>query len=494
VDARKGIVTQTRRHLRIAALLGIRAAVLVVNKMDLISYEEHRFREIEGDFLNIAGALEMTETQAIPISALEGLNVVKRSAETQWYRGPSLLEHLEATPIRTEAPPMFAMPVQWVNRGAGDFRGFSGTITSGRGSPGDRVTVLPGRGTAEIERIVGFDGNLPSAAAGESVTLTLTKPLDCARGDVIATAEHALEVADQLEATIIWMDEEPLLPGRAYQLKLGTKTVGVSVTSIKYLTDIDSGNRLAAKTIEMNQIAVATLALDQPVVFTPYRQSKGLGSFILIDRMTNSTAGAGLVRFALRRSSNLTWQQLSVDRTAHALIKGQRPRVVWFTGLSGAGKSTIANLLEQKLHNLGRHTFLLDGDNLRQGLSRDLGFSDADRVENIRRAGEVAKLMADAGLIVLCAFISPFRAERRLVRSMMAEDEFIEVFVDVPLDEAERRDPKGLYRKARRGEILNFTGIGSAYEAPETTEIRIDTTLLSAEEAADLVLREIVGS
>jgi bifunctional enzyme CysN/CysC len=492
VDARKGIVRQTRRHLRIATLLGVRSAVLVVNKMDLISYDESRFSEIEAEFAILISELGLTRSTAIPVAATLGSNVACTCAETPWYRGPSLLRYLEGVPVDEALDAEFVMPVQWVNRTSSDFRGLCGLIASGTLAPGDQVTVLPGGQVSRVERIIDLEGDLVEAVAGESVTLSLTDALDCARGHVLAAPGNSLEVADRMEATIIWMHDAPLLPGRSYYLKVGTATLGASVTTVKHRIDIDTGAEIAATTLQLNDIGVVHVALDRPIAFKPYAESRDLGGFILIDRISNATSGAGLIRGALRRSADLTWQQSSVRREDRALLKAQRPKVVWFTGLSGAGKSTIANLVETKLHVLGKHTFLLDGDNLRHGLNKNLGFSDVDRVENIRRSGEVARLMADAGLIVLCAFISPFRAERRMVRSMFSKDEFIEVFVDVPLEEAERRDPKGLYRRARSGEIPNFTGIGSAYEVPESADIRISTVQASAEEAAELVLRQIL--
>jgi bifunctional enzyme CysN/CysC len=463
--------------------------VLVVNKMDLAGYAEERFRAIEAEFRQAAAGFD--QLHAIPVSAVHGDNLVARSEAMPWYTGSTLIEHLETVEVPEDSSAGFRMPVQWVNRAPG-FRGFAGTVASGAARPGDPVRVIPGGRTSPIERIVTMDGDQEEAAAGQSVTFTLADDIDCGRGSVIAAADEAPEVADQFEATIVWMDEEPLLPGRSYLLKLGTAEVGASVTDLKHQLDIDSGEPLPARTLELNGIGVANIALDRPVAFEPYAVSRTLGGFILVDRISNATAGAGMIHFALRRAHNIQWQHLEVDRAAHAALKRQQPKVVWFTGLSGAGKSTIANLVEKKLHHLGRHTFLLDGDNLRHGLNRDLGFSDADRVENVRRAGEVARLMADAGLIVLCAFISPFRAERRMVRELMPEGDFIEVFVDVPLAEAERRDPKGLYRKARSGVLPNFTGIDSPYEVPEYAEIRIDTTAFSAEEAADLIVKAVL--
>jgi len=488
VDARKGIVRQTRRHLWIAALMGIPRAVMAVNKMDLIGHEEDQFRGIEAEFREIGVKLGFTEAMAVPVSALDGGNVAKPSADLAWFKGPTLLSYLETAPARSEASERFRMPVQWVNRTAPDFRGFAGTIASGLIRPGDGVRILPGAGNTRVELIVSLGGNLEQAVADQSVTLTFCDQVDCARGNLIVAADDPLEAADQFEAAIVWMDEQPLLPGRSYLLKIGAATVGAVVTELKYEIDVESGEHVAAKTLTFNGIGVANLALDQPLGFTSYSENRALGGFILIDRISNATAGAGMINFALRRSQNVHWQHISVDRDAHAALKGQRSKVVWLTGLSGAGKSTIGNLVEKKLHALGRHSFLLDGDNLRHGLNKDLGFSDADRVENIRRAGEVAKIMADAGLIVLCAFISPFRAERRMIREMLPPGDFIEVFLDVPLEEAERRDPKGLYRKARAGLLPNFTGIDSPYEAPEHAELRLDTTVVSAEAAADLIV------
>ena len=486
VDARKGIVTQTRRHLHLAQLVGIRSLVLVVNKMDLVGFDQARFAAIEAEFRELASGFQ--EAVAIPLSAFRGDNLVNPSSNMSWHQGPTLLQHLETVTIPEPPQRPFRMPVQWVNRASADFRGFAGRVASGSIAPGAAVRILPGGATTTIERIVTMDGDLDSAPTGQSVTLTLVDERDCARGSVIADAADPPEVADQFEATIVWMDEEPLLPGRSYLLKIGTATVGATVTDLKHQIDIDTGEPVPAKTLELNGIGIANISLDRAIPFESYEQSRELGGFILIDRISNATAGAGMIHFALRRAHNIHWQHLEVDRSAHAALKLQRPKVAWFTGLSGSGKSTIANLVEKKLHHLGRHTFLLDGDNLRHRLNRDLGFSDADRVENIRRAGEVARLMADAGLIVLCAFISPFRAERRMVRDLMEEGEFLEVFVDAPLAEAERRDPKGLYRKARAGELPNFTGIDSPYEEPENAEIRIDTLATSPEAAADLIV------
>jgi bifunctional enzyme CysN/CysC len=493
VDARKGVVTQTRRHSCLVHLLGIRQILVAVTKMDLVDYDEARFAEVVQGYGELARLVGIDRFGAIPVSGLHGDNIASPSERTPWYRGGTLIEHLEAAPVAaaSDAAP-FRMPVQWVNRPSHDFRGFAGMVASGSVAPGDPVRILPSGRETQVDRIVALGGDAGDAVAGQSVTLTLADEVDCSRGDLIAAAADPPEVADQFEATIVWMDEEAMLPGRSYLLKLAAATAVATVTGLKHRIDIESFAEVPATTLELNGIGVATLALDRPVAFEPYENSRELGGFILIDRISNATVGAGMIRFALRRAHNIHWQRLEIGRQAHAAQKGQRPRVVWFTGLSGAGKSTIANLVEKKLHHLGRHTFLLDGDNVRHGLNRDLGFTDADRVENVRRVGEVARLMADAGLIVLCAFISPFRAERRMVRALMPEGEFVEVHVDAPLAEAEKRDVKGLYRKARAGALPNFTGIDSPYEEPEAPEIRIDTTAMSPEDAAELVVEHLL--
>ncbi|HWT11295.1 MAG TPA: sulfate adenylyltransferase subunit CysN [Allosphingosinicella sp.] len=494
IDARKGVLTQTRRHSYLAHLLGIRNVVLAVNKMDLIGYDEQRFGEIVADYRAFAGELGLADFTAIPLSGLRGDNVTSPSPRMAWYEGPTLIRHLEEVPLEEEALQRapFRLPVQWVNRPSHDFRGFCGLIASGRVRPGDKVRLLPSGRTSSVGRIVAMDGDLDVAAAGQSVTIVLADEVDCSRGDVIAAADSPLEVSDQFEATLVWMDEEAMLPGRGYWLKAGCATVGASVTEIKHQINVNTLEELPAKTLELNAIGIVNLALNWPIPFEPFEVNRDLGGFILIDRLTNATVGAGMIRYALRRSHNIHWQHLEVTREAHSALKGQKPKVVWFTGLSGAGKSTIANLVEKKLHRLGRHTFLLDGDNVRHGLNKDLGFTDADRVENIRRIGEVARLMADAGLIVLCAFISPFRAERRMVREMLPAGEFAEVFVDTPLGEAERRDAKGLYAKARSGALPNFTGIDSPYEPPEQAEIRIDTMAMTPEEAAEHIVQSLL--
>jgi bifunctional enzyme CysN/CysC len=490
IDARKGVLTQTRRHSFLVGLIGIRKVVLAVNKMDLVGYDQAVFDRIAKDYRAFAGEIGLTDVLAIPISGLKGDNITSASEMTPWYRGPTLIQHLESVEIdetRLQGQPL-RMPVQWVNRPNLDFRGFAGEVASGAVRPGERVRILPSGRESRVARIVTKDGDLDLAVAGQSITLTLEDEVDCSRGDVIVAADAPAEVADQFETTIVWMAEEPLLPGRPYWLKIGAKTVSATVTAPKYKINVNTLEHLAARQLELNEIGVCNLSLDQPVAFDPYAENHDTGGFILIDRITNGTVGAGMITFALRRAQNIHWQALDVTKATRAGAKGQRPAVLWFTGLSGAGKSAIANLVEKKLQAMGRHTYLLDGDNVRHGLNRDLGFTDADRVENIRRVAEVARLMADAGLIVLVSFISPFRSERRLARDLMPAGEFLEVFVDTPLEVAEARDVKGLYAKARRGELKNFTGIDSPYEAPEHPEIRVDTTQLSAAEAAELIV------
>ncbi|HTX48845.1 MAG TPA: adenylyl-sulfate kinase, partial [Caulobacteraceae bacterium] len=495
IDARKGVLTQTRRHSFLVSLIGIRQIVLAVNKMDLVGYDQAVFQKIVDDYGAFAAEIGLANIFAIPISGLRGDNITALSERTPWYAGPSLMQHLETVEIdetRLQAGPL-RLPVQWVNRPNLDFRGFAGEIASGRVRPGDRVRILPSGRESFIARIVTKDGDLEEAVAGQSVTVTLSDEVDCSRGDVIAAADTPPEVADQFETTVVWMAEEPLLSGRPYWLKIGTKTVSATVTELKYKINVNTLEHLAAKQLELNEIAVCNVSLDQAIAFDPYAENHDTGGFILIDRITNGTVGAGMIRFALRRAQNIHWQALDVTKESRASAKGQTPAVLWFTGLSGAGKSTIANLVEKKLHAMGRHTYILDGDNVRHGLNRDLGFTDADRVENIRRVAEVAKLMADAGLIVLVSFISPFRSERRLARDLMPEGEFIEVFVDTPLAVAEARDVKGLYKKARAGELKHFTGIDSPYEAPEHPEIRVDTTRLTPAEAAELIVERMDG-
>jgi bifunctional enzyme CysN/CysC len=499
IDARKGVLTQTRRHSFLAHLIGIRHIVLAVNKMDLVGYDQAKFDDIVAEYREFATSIGIDAFTAIPISGFKGDNITATSANTPWYTGPALIAHLEDVPVGGEdADRAFRMPVQWVNRPNLDFRGFAGTIASGTIRPGDKVRVLPSGRTSSVARIVAFDGDLVEAGRDQSVTLTLADEIDCSRGDVIVAAGDPPEVADQFGATIVWMDQQPLLPGRSYWLKLGTQTVSATIREPEHAIDVNTLARLSTKTLALNDIGVAEIATDRGVVFEPYTDggtspNRDLGGFILIDKITNATVAAGMIDRALRRAQNVHWQAVEITREAHAAQKGQNSRLLWFTGLSGSGKSTIANLVEKKLHAMGKHSFLLDGDNIRHGLNRDLGFSDADRVENIRRVGQVAKLMTDAGLIVLTAFISPFRAEREMVRSMVPEGEFFEIHIDTPLEEAERRDVKGLYKKARAGEISDFTGISSPYEAPVNPEIRIDTTRTSPEEAAELIIEHILG-
>jgi bifunctional enzyme CysN/CysC len=492
VDARKGVLTQTRRHAYLVSLLGVRHLILAVNKMDLVDGAQAVFDAIVAEFTAFAAKLGRTEVHAVPLSALRGDNVLSAGALTPWYDGPPLMTLLERLPVGDDlAAGPFRLPVQWVNRPGPDFRGFAGLIAAGSVAPGDAVKVLPGGAVSRVARLVTADGDLDRAVAGQSVTLTLTDEIEVSRGAVLAAADAPLEVADQFEATLVWMDEEPLLPGRPYLIRLGTRQAGVQVTDLKHRVNVNTLEPQPATRLELNAIAVAKLSLDAPVAFAPYPENRDLGGFILIDRISNRTVGAGMIRFALRRAHNLHWQALSVDKAARAALKRQTGVVVWFTGLSGAGKSTIADLVEKRLHALGRHTYLLDGDNVRHGLNRDLGFTDEDRVENIRRVAEVARLMVDAGLIVMVSFISPFRAERRLARDLMGPGEFVEVHVDTPLAVAEQRDVKGLYRKARDGQLKNFTGIDSPYEPPEAAEIVIDTTRESPEAAAERIVARL---
>ncbi|MBC7770258.1 MAG: sulfate adenylyltransferase subunit CysN [Phycisphaerales bacterium] len=493
IDARKGVLTQTRRHAFIASLMGVKQVVLAITKMDLIGYARERYDEIVADFVELAGALDLPRLAAIPVSGVSGDNVATRSAATPWYDGPTLIELLESAEPRESdrADKPLRMAVQSVVRPDQDFRGFAGRLSSGAAKPGDAVRILPSGRTAKIARIVTADGDLERAVAGQSVTLTLDHEVDCSRGDVIAAADAPCEIADQFQASIIWMSDTPLYPGRRYTMKIGAAQANATITEIRHAFDIDTFQQTPAKQLEPNAIGVCNISLDRDIPFDPFEQNRETGGFILIDQDTNETAGAGLIHFALRRAHNVHWQALEIDRDAHAAIKAQRPAILWFTGLSGAGKSTIANLVEKRLVSLGRHTVLLDGDNIRHGLNRDLGFTQADRVENIRRVAEVAKLMADAGLIVLVAFISPFRAERELARSLAKDGEFFEVFVDVPLAVAEERDAKGLYKKARAGQLKNFTGIDSPYEAPEHAEIHIDAAITSPADAAEAIVAKI---
>ncbi len=493
VDARKGLLTQTRRHSYIVSLLGIRHVLLAVNKMDLVGYDQGVFDEIAGHYRELAGQLGIEHVTCIPLSALKGDNMLERSTATPWYSGPTLLGHLETVDVsRARRASGFRVPVQWVCRPNQDFRGFAGTVLSGPISVGDEVVVLPSSRRSRITRIVTADGDLDRAIAGRPVTITLADEIDASRGDVLAAASDPPEVADQFATHLLWLGEQPLLPGRPYWLKIGARTVGATITEIKHKIDVNTQEELAAKQLELNEVAYCNLYLDQPIAFEPYADNRTLGAYVLIDRQTNATVAAGTLAFSLRRAGNSPWQHVDVDQQARARIKHQRPRCVWFTGLSGSGKSTIANLVEKRLLALGQHTYILDGDNVRHGLNKDLGFTDADRVENIRRVAEVAKLMVDAGLIVLVSFISPFRAERQMARELFDEGEFVEVFVDTPLALAEQRDVKGLYAKARAGAIRNFTGIDSPYEIPERPDARLETANRSAEALAEQLVRSLL--
>jgi bifunctional enzyme CysN/CysC len=492
VDARKGVLRQTRRHTFLVSLLGIRTIVVAVNKLDLVGYSQEIFETIDREFRMFAARVGLDDITCIPISALYADNIVALSHRTPWFGGPTLIDHLETVVVDDGLlGSSFRFPVQWVSRSDPQFRGYAGRVVGGAVRPGDLVRVLPSGNSSTVTRVVTADGELDVAVAGQSVTINLADELDVSRGDVIAAADDPPGVADQFEAHVIWMGEHEMLPGRPYLMKIGTRTVGVAMASPKYRIDVTTLEHVAAKTLQLNEIGVCNIRLDRPVAFDPYSQNREMGGFIVIDRMTNATVGAGLLRFALRRAGNLRWQAIDVDKRARAQLKGQQPAVVWFTGVSAAGKSTIANIVERKLHERGRHTCLLDGDNVRHGLNADLGFTDADRVENIRRVAEVAALMVDAGLIVLVSFISPFQAERQLARDLVEDGEFIEVFVDTSIEVAERRDPKGLYRKARAGELANFTGIDSPYERPTHPEVHIETDLISAEDAADQVIERL---
>lgn len=494
IDARKGVLVQTRRHSFLCHQLGIRNLVLAVNKMDLIDYDETKFNAIVSDYAKFAESIGIESFNAVPISGLAGDNITSRSDNTDWYGGPVLIDLLETMQISNTASQKkpFRMPVQWVNRPNLDFRGFSGLIASGTVKPGDELRSLPSGKTSTVKSVVTMDGELDEAVAGQSITITLEEEIDCSRGDVLATADDPPEVADQFETTIVWMDDEPLVVGRGYWLKLGTQMVSVTIAEPKYEIDVNTMEHLASQTLNLNQIGVCEITTDRRIVFDPYTENRALGGFILIDKITNHTVGAGMLHFSLRRSQNVHWQPTDITRDHHASMKNQTPRVLWFTGLSGSGKSTIANEVEKKLALMNRHTFLLDGDNVRHGLNKDLGFTESDRIENIRRIGEVAKLMTDAGLIVLTAFISPFRADRQLVRDTIDGGEFIEIHVDTPLEVAEARDVKGLYKKAREGKLKNFTGIDSPYEPPESPEIRVNTVEMTPEEAADHIIAKIL--
>jgi bifunctional enzyme CysN/CysC len=494
IDARKGALTQTRRHSYLAHLIGIRNIVLAVNKMDLVDYSQSTFDRIVEEYTAFANEIGIVSFVAMPISGFRGDNITSPSVHMPWYAGKPLIAHLQSVEIDGQADreKPFRLPVQWVNRPNLDFRGFSGLIAGGAVKPGDAVRVLPSGKTSTVTRIVTLNGDLDEAVAGQSVTLCFADEIDCSRGNVISSADDPPQAADQFEATVVWMDDDPLLVGRSYWMKLATQTVSVTLQAPKYTINVNTMEHLAAKTLDLNAIGVTEITTDKQIVFEPYVDNRTLGGFILIDKITNRTVGAGMLHFSLRRAQNVHWQPTDISRDDHARMKNQTPRVLWFTGLSGSGKSTIANEVEKRLALMNRHTFLLDGDNVRHGINKDLGFTEADRIENIRRVGEMAKLMADAGLIVLTAFISPFRAERDMVRAMLAEGEFIEIFVDTPLDVAEARDVKGLYKKARAGDLKNFTGIDSPYEPPEQPEIRVNTSAMTPAEAAEHIIRKIM--
>jgi bifunctional enzyme CysN/CysC len=489
IDAHKGLLTQTRRHSHIVSLFGIRDIVLIVNKMDTVAWNEREFERIKREYLAFAARLGDANIVCIPVSALHGDNVTQPSAAMPWYRGPTLLEHLETVEITSRhAERPFRMPVQWVTRPNAQFRGYSGTVLSGKVRPGERLAVLPAGRAVEVARVVTFEKDLEEAQAGMPVTLTLNKEIDISRGDVIAADDARPMIADQFSAHVVWMSEQPMLPGRSYLLQIGATLVPAQVTELKHRINVDTFEHIAAKHLDLNEIAICNLALDRPIAFDPYTENRDMGAFILIDRMTNATVACGMIEFSLRRAANIQWQALHIDQSARAGLKDQKPCVLWLTGLSGAGKSTIADLVEQSLHRQGRHTMVLDGDNVRHGLNRDLGFTDEDRVENIRRVAAVSKLMLEAGLIVIVSFISPFRSERRMARGLFGAEEFIEIYVDTPIEICEARDPKGLYRLARAGKLPNLTGIGSTYEPPEHPELVLDGGTERPEILADKVL------
>ena len=489
IDARKGVLIQTMRHSYLVSLLGIRKVIVAVNKMDLVGYDRDIFDTIRSEYLAFAEKLDFEAVTVIPISALKGDNMISASPAMPWYDGPAVLEYLETVEIgRDRLAGPFRFPVQWVNRPNLDFRGFSGTIASGVIRPGDPIVEPESGQMSRVKRIVTMDGDLNEAIAGQAVTLTLTDEIDISRGDILCALQDRPASADQFEAKIVWMDADPMLPGRTYLFKLGTGTTLGRISSLKHKVNVNTMEQTASKTLQLNEIGVCNVAMDKAMTFDPYMKIRETGAFILIDRFTNATVGAGMIDFALRRADNIHWQSVDIHKAARAELKRQKASVLWFTGLSGSGKSTIANLVEKKLHSLGKHTYLLDGDNVRHGLNKDLGFTDADRVENIRRVGETARLMVDAGLITLVSFISPFKSERQMARALVEEDEFLEIFVDTPLEICEARDIKGLYKKARAGEIKNFTGISSDYERPENAEIVIDGARTSSEDAADQII------
>ena len=490
IDARKGVLTQTKRHSFLVSLIGIKHVVLAINKLDMVDYSQEIYNQIDEEYRSFAKGLGLLDIVTIPMSALKGDNITELSTKTPWYRGETLMGYLENIQVEddTVTSGVFRMPVQWVNRPNLDFRGFSGIVVRGSIRPGDAIRVLPSGKESRVARIVTQDGDLDQAISGQSVTLTLADEIDISRGDVLATTDSPPSVADQFEATIVWMSEDPMLPGRPYLMKIGTRMVTANVSTLKYKVNVNTLEHVAVTKLELNEIGICNLSSDRLIAFDPYKEDRDTGGFIIIDRLTNNTVGAGMLHFALRRSQNIHWQAININKRAHAAIKQQKPFILWFTGLSGSGKSTIANLVEKKLYSLGKHTYLLDGDNVRHGLNKDLGFTDADRVENIRRIAEVAKLMVDSGQIVLVSFISPFRSERRMARDLVEQGEFFEIFVDTPIHVAEQRDPKGLYKKMRRGELKNFTGIDSPYEVPENAEIRIDTTTQSPEQAVAQII------
>lgn len=494
VDARKGIMTQTRRHSFICNILGIKNILLAVNKMDLVDYEKNTYNKIVNDYKDFANKIGIQNFTSIPISGLKGDNINTYSKNTKWYKGLFLLDYLEKIEVGKvrDSFENFYMPVQWVNRPNQDFRGFSGKIASGKIKPGNKVVILPSKKTSYVDRIVSYDGDLDQAISNQSITLTLKDEVSCSRGQIIASTNSSIKTSDQFEAIIIWMDETTMIPGRSYYLKVGTETVSAFISDLKYKVNVNTMEKIASKTLDINDIGIANITTDQSIPFMPYNENHTLGGFILIDKLTNLTVGAGLINFALRRANNIQWQNTDITRDKRAILKNQKPAIIWMTGLSGSGKSTIANRLEKKLFKLNLHTFILDGDNVRKGLNHDLGFSDVDRVENIRRVGHVARLLLDAGLIVIVAFISPFQAERDLVRQIINTKQFIEVFIDTPLSVAEERDVKGLYAKARSGQIKNFTGIDSPYEIPKNPDLHIKTTDYSVDEAVDKIIRKIL--
>jgi len=490
VDASQGVLTQTRRHSFIVSMVGVKKIILAINKLDLVDYSEATYKQITQDYLDFASvALELEEITSIPISALKGDNIVRSSKNTPWYSGPSIMEYLET--VEVEAPAQerpFRLPVQWVNRPNREFRGFAGMIASGIVKPGDRIRVLPSGTESNVKEIITSDGHLRIAGAGRGVTLTLEDEIDISRGDIITAAESPCQTADQFRARLLWMDSDSMAPGREYLFKSNTQSTSMTLGKLKHRIDVNTLEEIPAQKLDMNEIGICNISLSKRIAFDAYDDDPAMGGFIIIDRISNNTVGMGLIDYPLRRSDNIHWQTMDITKENRSKQKSQKARVIWFTGLSGSGKSSIANILEKKLNNLGRHTIILDGDNVRHGLNKDLGFTETDRVENIRRVGETSKLMVEAGLICITSFISPFEAERKMVRNLLETDEFIEVFIDTPLEECEKRDVKGLYAKARAGELPNFTGISSPYENPINPEIRIDTTTMTAEEAADFII------